>query len=221
MRAIAKKTISILAPGALNCFSYPHIAPQSPLDNRQALCQGSASLFSCIFQFPIMLAHQLFQSMSPVLGQEIMSWMRDNEKDVFKAAITSLAQQRKLRPVFVTRKTKEQQVAWMLETLKLRLTEAIGENVLQVWLMKGQAEMLAAMLDQLGVTHDGKGGVEGDIPSEFDAAKVQAGVDTLLAKYPAESVAVYLHLFQLQQPGGWPAIAAQLESNAKLKLGAA
>lgn len=168
-----------------------------------------------------MLAHQLFQSMSPVLGQEIMSWMRDNEKDVFKAAITSLAQQRKLRPVFVTRKTKEQQVAWMLETLKLRLTEAIGENVLQVWLMKGQAEMLAAMLDQLGVTHDGKGGVEGDIPSEFDAAKVQAGVDTLLAKYPAESVAVYLHLFQLQQPGGWPAIAAQLESNAKLKLGAA
>ncbi|MBP7949910.1 MAG: hypothetical protein KA004_09665 [Verrucomicrobiales bacterium] len=166
-----------------------------------------------------MTAHQLFQKMSPELGRQIVAWLRDAEKDVYKAALVSLTQQRNLRPVFIQKKSRDQQAAWMLETLKLRTTEAIGENVLQVWLLKGRAEMLASFLDGVGITHDGKGGVEGDLPATLDKEKVAAATAGLLSQHPAEEVAVYLHLFQLQQPGGWAEITGELEANPKLALG--
>ena len=79
--------------------------------------------------------------------------------------------------------------------------------------------MLAEFLDVLEIKHDGRGGVDGDLPAELDEAKVKTGVEKLLANHPAGRVAVYLHLFQLQQPGGWPALTAELENNPALKLG--
>ena len=56
----------------------------------------------------------------------------------------------------------------------MRGNEAVGENLLQIWLLKSRGEMLAIFLDAVGVKHDGKGGVDGDIPPSFDAAKVKA-----------------------------------------------
>jgi hypothetical protein len=160
-----------------------------------------------------MQAHQLFQKMSPTLGQSIINWMRTDEKEVYKAAVSTLAQQRKLRPVYITQKSRDQQTAFLLDSLKMKLTEGVGENVLQVWLMKGRSSMLASFLDSLEITHDGKGGVEGDLPKELDADKVAAGVKKLLESHPAEEVAIYLHLFQLQQPGGWKEIADALQAD--------
>src|SRR6187549_660827 len=129
-----------------------------------------------------MFAHEMFKKMSPDLGLSIVGWLRENETDVFRTALHSLATQRKLRPVFVTRKSKPEQAAWFTEQLKMRGNEAVGENLLQIWLMKGRADMLSTFLDAVGVKHDGKGGVDGDIPGTFDAAKVKAGADALLAK---------------------------------------
>ncbi len=148
-----------------------------------------------------MTAHEMFQKMPPDLGQTIIGWLRESERDVFRTALHSLAQQRKLRPVFVTRKPKAEQAAWLVDQLKMRGNEAVGENLLQIWLMKGRSEMLSTFLDALGVSHDGKGGIDGDIPKELDAAKVGAGAAALMEKFPTGEVAVYLNLFQLQQPG--------------------
>ena len=167
-----------------------------------------------------MTAHLMFQKMPAELGQTIMGWLRDSEREVFRTAITSLAQQRKLRPVFVTRKSKPEQAAWLVEQLKLRGNEAVGENLLQIWLMKGRSEMLTIFLDAVGVSHDGKGGVDGDIPPAFDAAKVKAGAAALLEKFPAGEVAVYLNLFQLQQAGGWPQITEAIDADSRLQVGA-
>ncbi len=166
-----------------------------------------------------MTAHEMFQKMPPELGQTIIGWLRESERDVFRTALHSLAQQRKLRPVFVTRKPKAEQAAWLVDQLKMRGNEAVGENLLQIWLMKGRSEMLSTFLDALGVSHDGKGGIDGDIPKELDAAKVQAGAAALLEKFPAGEVAVYLNLFQLQQPGGWAEITQIIESDPQLKVG--
>lgn len=163
-----------------------------------------------------MQAHQLFQKISPTLSQQIINWMRTEEKNVYKAAVTTLAQQRKLRPVYITQKPRDAQTNFIVDSLKMRLTEGVGENILQVWLMKGRSEMLASFLDSIGVTHDGKGGVEGDLPATLDAAKVAAGAKKLLETFPPEEVAVYLNLFQLQQAGGWPEINAALADNGLL-----
>ena len=166
-----------------------------------------------------MLAHQLFQSMSPELGRQIMTWMKDDEREVYKACVTTLAQQKKVRPVFVTQRSRDQQFTWIMDTLKSRLSEGVGENILQVWLMKAKSAMLVSFLDTLEIKHDGKGGVEDDIPADLDAAKVAAGVTKLLAEFPAEEVGVYLNLFQLQQRNGWPAVAEAI--NTHKLLGAA
>jgi hypothetical protein len=166
-----------------------------------------------------MTAYQIFQKMSPDLGLGIAGWLRDSERDVFRTAITSLAQLRKLRPVFVTRKTKPEQATWLIDQLKLRGNEAVAENLLQIWLMKGRSEMLRTFLDAVGIPHDGKGGVDGDLPSTLDADKVKAGAAALLEKYPASEVAVYLNLFQLQQPGGWPQIDEVIAADPRLKIG--
>ena len=168
-----------------------------------------------------MKACELFQSLSPALGTEIIRYMRGEQKDVYRATVATLAQQRKLRPQFIQKKTGDQQVAWILETLKLRTSEAVGEQLLQVWLMKAQSPMLVQFLDALEIPHDGKGGVDGDIPTDFEAAKLQASVSGLLETFPAETVAVYLHIFQLQQPGGWPSLTSILAEEPRLALGSA
>jgi hypothetical protein len=165
-----------------------------------------------------MFAHEMFKKMPADLGLNILGWLRDSERDVFRTALHSLAQSRKLRPVFVTRKSKPEQAAWFMEQLKLRGNEAVGENLLQIWLMKGRSEMLSTFLDAVGVKHDGKGGVDGDIPNTFDPAKVKAGADALLEKFPAGEVAVYLNLFQLQQAGGWKEIADLIAADPRLQI---
>ena len=167
-----------------------------------------------------MTAHEMFQKMPPELGQTIIGWLRDSERAVFRTAVDSLAQQRKLRPVFVTRKTKPEQAAWLVDQLKMRGNEAVGENLLQIWLMKGRSEMLSTFLDAVGVPHDGKGGIDGEIPSVLDPDKVRAGAKALLEKFPAGEVAVYLNLFQLQQAGGWPPIAEVIAADSRLQVGA-
>ncbi len=169
--------------------------------------------------FSVMTAYQMFQKMSPDLGQNIAGWLRDSERDVFRTALTSLAQARKLRPVFVTRKTKAEQGSWLIEQLKLRGNEAVAENLLQIWLMKGHSDMLVSFLDSVGIPHDGKGGVDGELPTSLDAAKVKAGAAALLEKFPAPEVALYLNLFQLQQPDGWPEIAEVIAAEPRLQIG--
>ncbi len=165
-----------------------------------------------------MKAHLMFSSMTAATSQAITGWLRETEKPVFQSALSSLAAQRKLRPIFVARKTRQEQIAWMSEQLKFRLNEAIGENLLQIWLMKARSSMLVSFLDAIGVPHDGQGGIEGEIPSTLDPEKVKAGAEALLASHAAEEVAVYLNLFQLQQAGGWPELQAVIDADERLRF---
>ena len=165
-----------------------------------------------------MKAYQIFQAISPDLGQEIFQTLREEHKDVYKSVLISLAQQKKLRPVFVQRKPASQQIAWLYQTAKLRIADGVTEHLLQLWLLKSKKEMLVAFLDVLEIEHDDEGTVD-DLPEELDAAKLKAAVDKLLSDFPAETVTLYLEVFQLQQPGGWQEITSQLESDDRLFLG--
>lgn len=167
-----------------------------------------------------MKACEIFQQVSPALGTEIIRYLRTELKEVYRAAVTTLAQQKKLRPEFVQKKSGDQQIAWILDSLRFKASEAVGEQVLQVWLMKAESPMLVTFLDALDVPHDGQGGIDGEIPKDFDAAKAKAAVAALVDAHPPEKAAVYLQIFQLQQPGGWPALAEAMAAEPRLKLGA-
>ena len=67
-----------------------------------------------------MKSHELFQQMSPAQASQILSYLQKERAPVFKSVIHTLAEQRKLRAVFIERKPPAERYAW----LKAR-TEAI------------------------------------------------------------------------------------------------
>ena len=77
--------------------------------------------------------------------------------------------------------------------------------------------MLITFLDVLGIEHDDKGQVE-NLPEEMAEDKAAAGVQALLAAFPAKQVALYLHMFQLQRPDGWEGLTKAIAASDALKL---
>jgi len=164
-----------------------------------------------------MKAYQLVTAIGPELQQQVISYMQTAQRAAYRAVVQTLASQRKLRPVFILDKTKVQQAAWMIDMLRVKSNDTIAEQVLQIWLLKGQPTMLTTFLDAAGIAHDGKGEVE-ELPDDIPADKAEAAVAALLKEFPVKQVALYLHMFQMQRTDGWPSLAAAIEAEPRLKL---
>ncbi|RYD31792.1 MAG: hypothetical protein EOP87_14055 [Verrucomicrobiaceae bacterium] len=165
-----------------------------------------------------MKAHELYSAVDPAIVTEILDWFRANDRNVYKSAVATLAANRKLRPVFIQKKTLPDQYAWILKTLKLNACDTIGEHLLQAYLMSAQQSLLAMFCDGLGIPHDGKGSVVGDLPKKLDAERLSTTIDKLVDIFDPKMLTLYLHCFNLQVPGGWPELTAKLESDERLKL---
>jgi hypothetical protein len=152
-----------------------------------------------------MKAHQIFQLSSPEFTRGIFHYLRTEQKEVYRTALSTLATGRKLRPIFVQRKSPEQQYAWLQKTAQMKGADGVCEHLLQLWLLKAQRDLLVNFLDGVGIEHDGEGAAD-DLPDEIDAKKLAKTVKSLLADHDPELVRVYLHTFQLQKSGGWDVI---------------
>lgn len=150
----------------------------------------------------------------------MLDWFRDNDRNVYKSAVATLASKRKLRPVFIQKKPVTEQYEWIHKTLKITACDSIGEQLLQAYLMAGQQSMLGMFCDGLGIPHDGKGSVVGDLPKGLDPEKLNATVDRLVDIFDPKMFTVYLHCFNMQVPGGWPELTAKLDNDERLVLGA-
>ena len=164
-----------------------------------------------------MRAYQIFQNISPETGHQIIDFLREEDRDSYRATLSSLAAQRRLRPIFIQRKTREAQADWMIKNLQLKQCDGACEHLLQTWLMKGYQDVLVSFLDGVGIEHNGKGEVE-DLPEEIDEKKLKETADTLLGEYDHELVAVYFHMFNLQRVDGWDSLTSLLKSEPRLKL---
>jgi hypothetical protein len=163
-------------------------------------------------------AHELYTAVDPALVTRMFDWFRANDRNVYKSAVATLAANRKLRPVFIQQKPLADQYAWLAKTLQLRSCDTIGEHLLQAWLMAGNQSLLATFCDNMGIAHDGKGSVVGDLPRGIDAARLDTAVDRLLESFDPPLVALYLYCFNMQVPEGWPTLTAKLTGDERLKL---
>lgn len=163
-------------------------------------------------------AYEIYQAIDPALVTDLFTWLRNEEKDLYKNTVATLAQDRKLRPVFVQKKTVPDQIAWLHKTLKLKSTDMMGEHLFQIWFMKGQQDLLVTFCDAMEIEHDGSGSVEGELPETIDAEKLKGAVDALLEKNDAKLVTAYLYIFNLQNGTGWDSITDILASDDRLKL---
>jgi hypothetical protein len=163
------------------------------------------------------LAHELFQDMKPETALSVFQYLRDEQREVYKATINSLAANRKFRPVIIQRKPVTEQIDWILKNVKLRGSGEVAAQVLQ---LKGHTGLLKGFLDGLGIEHDGEGAAE-DIPDELDAKKLKSTITGLLKDHDPEIVKIYLHIFQLQRSGGWSEITSLIEVTPALQFGVA
>lgn len=156
--------------------------------------------------------------MGEAKARDILMYFRENERNVYKTAIGTLAERKKLRPMFVLQKSVPDQVSWLLKELTNKRSEGAAEQLLQVWLLQARQAMLIQFLDGLGIAHDGKGAVD-DLPEELDREKFAPTLDALLGNFEPIEVAIYLHVFNSQTPNGWAEISQALDSDPRLALG--
>ena len=88
---------------------------------------------------------------------------------------------------------------------------------MQIWLLNQQRALLISFLDSMEIKHDGEGSVD-QLPDELDADKLKKTADLLLESNPEEIVKIYLHVFQLQKPDGWPTLGELLEKDDRLRF---
>ena len=162
-------------------------------------------------------SHLLFQRIPDDLTGAIVNYLRNEEREVYKSTLATLATGRRLRPVFIQKRPLEGQIAWMKQSLKLKNAESIADQVLQVWLLKSKKDMVVGFLEAVGIEHDGDGSVE-ELPEEIEIEKLQAGIEKMLEAHPVDEVKLYLHMFQSQRPGGWEQLGKLLEEDERLKL---
>ena len=150
-----------------------------------------------------MTVPEIYQKLDPALVQEMFLYFREEERELYKTTVSSLAQNRKLRPVFIQKKPVLDQIAWLHKTLQMKNQGVVGEHLFQVFFMKGQQPLLIDFCDGMGIEHNGEGSVEGELPETLDDEKLKATVDTLLDKYNPKLVSLYLLIFNKQTLDGW------------------
>jgi hypothetical protein len=165
----------------------------------------------------MLTSHEMLGFMSPSLGEEIIASAHESDKTLYRAALTAVAEARKVRPIFLERQPRTQRHTTMLAVLTRPAMELVAGNLIRNWLVKKQNPMLAQFLDALGIPH--KEGVVEDLPASMDDTKLHAAVDGLLAKHPPEAVAVYLMAFNEMNQANWPNLKTMLESDSRLQLG--
>lgn len=162
-------------------------------------------------------SHELIGFMSPAMANEILSYIFESDKQGYRATMAAVAEAKRVRPVFLERQPRAERHASMVGALSKPNLDAAAGALIRAWLVQKQAPMLVDYLDALGIQHD-KGVVE-DLPAAVDDTKLKAAVETLLAKYPHEAVAVYLNAFNDMNAAGWSNLKTLLENDPRLQLG--
>ena len=150
----------------------------------QCFCLLSSLI--CVLLAPVhtMKSYTIFEKIDEETLNVFLEWMRNQERNVYRAAVSELAALKKLRPLYVRQKPVAEQFAWLKKMLAWKPAETIGDHLLQVWLVRKHTDMLVSFLNTLGIEHNGQGVVD-NLPDSLDPEKLKKGVDDLFEKYPA------------------------------------
>jgi hypothetical protein len=165
-----------------------------------------------------MRSYEIFRECPAELVNEMFSYLQEHEKAVYRAIIQNLANQRKLRPVFIERKPKTERHEWLRQTLSRKPADDVAAQTLQIWLLGAQKDLICGFLDALEIPHDGKGFVD-QLPAEPSSEKLDTAVRQLLEHHRPEIVTIYLHVFQTMDDASWKGLEKILAADPRLRLG--
>ena len=165
----------------------------------------------------MLTSHELFGFMSPALANDILAFTFESDKPTYKAVLNGVAAARKVRLVFLERQPRVQRHALVIATLPRPNLEAVASNLIRTWLVKKERTMLVDFVNALGIPNNE--GVVDDLPAAVEDEKLKAAIETLLAKYQPEAVAVYLNAFNDMNEAHWANLKTMLEADPRLQLG--
>jgi len=163
-----------------------------------------------------MTSSELFAAMPAALAADVIEFNHANEKTIYRAALDGIAAVRKVRPVFLERQPRDERLAAMIASLSRPNLALAADTLLRCWLLKKHTAVLTHFLDALGIQHE-NGAVE-TLPKTVDDAALKSAVDQLLAKHPADVVAVYLRCFNSMNVENWANLDVLLQEDPRLKL---
>lgn len=164
----------------------------------------------------MMTSHELLAFMPAELATQILEHTFAEDKPAYRATMATVAEFRKVRPVFLERQPRVERHKLMLNSLTRPKLEPAASNLIRTWLLKKHKAMLGDFLERLGLAH--KEGVVETLPETIADDQLRAAVDALLEKYPREVVAVYLHAFNTMNETAWPNLNAMLDADARLQF---
>jgi hypothetical protein len=162
--------------------------------------------------------NEIFAKMPAPVAAQIFTHLAEKEPNLLHATVTTICQQRNIRPVFVERKPKLERFAWIRDGLGRKQNEGVAAHLLQIWLVGAHSKLLCDFLDGFGIAHDEHGTIE-ELPAAPEKAKIAEVLTDLVTKHDPGVVAVYLHAFQATDENGWKTLEELLQEDARLKLG--
>lgn len=165
----------------------------------------------------MLAAHEIFAFMSPPLAIQIIEQTHEHDRDVYRNLVKAVAEFRRVRPLFLERQPRGDRHKGFAEALARAKMEIQAVALLQSWLLKTQQAMLSDFLNAMEIKHEN--GAVDSLPESGDDAKLNPAIDALLAKYPRETVAVYLRAFNDLSQANWKNLAALLDNDPRLQLG--
>ena len=165
-----------------------------------------------------MTANQMFTEMSPALAVRIVEEVHASDKDLYRVALVSVAQAKKVRPMFLERQAKAERFRTMAVALRRSDLQMVAGNVLSGWLVKNQQPLLIDFLTALDIPH--QNGVVETLPATVEDQKLHDAVELLLGKNTPEVVGLYLRAFHDMNEADWPNLKKILSEDVRLMLGA-
>jgi len=162
-----------------------------------------------------MKAHEILQQSSDESAGRIFRHLYDQDKPAYRASLQLLASRRKLRPVILERKARDERHAWMRVELSRKANDDAATEVLQTWLLGAHRAMICEFLDRLDVPHNGRGMLD-SLPVQPDKEKLQAAISHIFQNHPPGAVAAYLHLFADMDLADWPALKEIFAQDSRL-----
>jgi hypothetical protein len=161
--------------------------------------------------------HAIWPALPPALANEILVSVQKANKKLYRTALEVMAPRMGIRvPILVEMPKTERHAVWV-RILAHPQMEVLSFNLFSTWLIETQQPMLCAWLDSLGIAH-GDNGCADSFPPEPPAAKIRAGVDTLLKKFDPVLVSIYLRSFNQIDETRWAALDEIIKTDERLKL---
>ena len=161
--------------------------------------------------------HEIFSKMPSSMAKGIFAFLHEHQKPLYKATLDTLAKARKLRPVFLEKKPRAEQHAWLVDQLGKRIHDDTAAHVLQLWLVGAHKSLLCDFLDGFGIAHDENGTVE-ILPNAPPLPELVRVIDSLRPRYDSQLLAVYLNTFQSLDSEGWPTLDTLIQQDPTLQL---